>query len=251
LNVKSFPSGASVTIDGRSSGKVTPTIVLLPVGDHQITVSVPGSAWNPESRTVTVTSGTNHLSVTLLPALLAGPPGPQGQPGPPGADGIPGPPGPPGGGAQAYVAALTTCCFPIANTTIGEAAAGQVVEKSVDSAGTFLARVDAQLNNFGALYFDYHCKLQALTLPSLVGTPYSDLPGTRRDVSWRVGKDTNGNSSGATGVSISMQAPVTAGPLGVDVRMVCWGTIDSGPVYDYGSGVESAVLTLLSVDSIQ
>lgn len=147
------------------------------------------------------------------------------------------------------VASLTTCCFSIANTAVGEANAKQVLLKGTGGApGKYLARVDAQLNNFGALWFDYHCKLQSLAYPALLGTPFTDLPGTRRDVSWRTGKDGAGNNTTATGVSISMQAPVTAGAFGLDVRMVCWGTIDpAGPLYDYGFGVESAVLTLLPV----
>jgi hypothetical protein len=169
----------------------------------------------------------------------AGPPGPKGDTG---SQGIQGPVGPL---PTVLVASLTSCCFAIANTAVGEANAIQILIKGTPSSGQYLARVDAQLNNFGALWFDYHCKLQSLAFPALLGTPFSDIPGTRRDVSWRTGRDNAGNATTATGVPISMQAPVTAGPLGVQVRMVCWGTIDSsGIVYDYGLGVESAVLTL-------
>jgi hypothetical protein len=172
----------------------------------------------------------------------AGPAGPAGQKGDPGSQGIQGPVGPL---PTVLVASLTNCCFAIANTAVGEGNAKQVVIKGTASSGAFLARVDAQLNNFGALWFDYHCKLQSLTYPAFLGTPFTDIPGTRRDVSWRTGRDNAGNGTSATGVPISMQAPVTAGSFGVDVRMVCWGTIDSsGPLYDYGLGVESAVLTL-------
>ena len=146
------------------------------------------------------------------------------------------------------VASITSCCFPIANTAVGEANAKQVLLKGTPNTGKYLARVDAQLNNFGALWFDYHCKLQALNYPAILGAPFTDVPGTRRDVSWRTGKDGGGNNTSATGVSISMQAPVTAGSSGVDVKLVCWGTVDpSGPLYDYGLGVESAVLTLTPV----
>jgi len=145
------------------------------------------------------------------------------------------------------VASITSCCAGIANRF--EANAAQVLIKGTPASGKYLARVDAQLNNFNALYWDYHCKLQALNYPAILGTPFTDLPGTRRDVSWRTGKDGAGNATSATGVSISMQAPVTAGSFGVDVRMVCWGTWDgaSPPIIDYGFGVESAVLTLLPV----
>jgi hypothetical protein len=65
-------------------------------------VAVPGSGWNADSRAVTIVSGNNDLSVTLLPALTigpAGPPGPagpQGLPGPQGPNGIQGPVGPTG-----------------------------------------------------------------------------------------------------------------------------------------------------------
>jgi hypothetical protein len=105
LKVTSFPSGALVVVDGASTGKVTPMSVGLPLGDHTVTVSLPGSGWNPDTRTVTIAAGNNDLSVTLLPTLTQGPPGPQGIPGPPGpqgiqglpgAPGIQGPPGPPG-----------------------------------------------------------------------------------------------------------------------------------------------------------
>ena len=147
----------------------------------------------------------------------------------------------------------TTCCFSIADQSIGEANADEVVQVSSGSGGTYLARVDAQLNNFAALWFDYHCKLQSLTYPYaiIIGqpTPWTDIPGTRRDVSWRAGKHPDGAETSASGISISMQAAVNAGSgpfAGVDVRMVCWGTIDPEDlvVYDYGIGLESAILTL-------
>jgi hypothetical protein len=172
-----------------------------------------------------------------------GSPGPKGDTGSQGIQGIQGPVGPL---PTVLVASLTSCCVSIANTAVGEANANQVLIKGSPSPGQYLARVDAQLNNSGALWFDYHCKLQSLAYPAFLGTPFSDIPGTRRDVSWRTGRDPGtGLSTTASGLPISMQAPVTAGRLGVDVRMVCWGTIDpSGVLYDYGLGVESAVLTL-------
>jgi hypothetical protein len=147
------------------------------------------------------------------------------------------------------IASQTNCCFAIAGSAVGEANAKQVLLKGTAGAGAFLVRLDAQLNNFGALWFDYHCKLQSLSYPALLGTPFSDIPGTRRDVSWRTGKDSSGNGTSSTGVSISMQTTASAGPFGADVRMVCWGTWDgaSPPIVDYGLGVESAVLTLTPV----
>ena len=76
--------------------------VSLPVGDHDVVVSIPNSGWNPDTRTVTINSGNNDLSVTLLPMLTVGPqgpkgdPGPQGPAGPKGADGAAGAAGPQG-----------------------------------------------------------------------------------------------------------------------------------------------------------
>src|SRR5215831_701951 len=82
LKVTSFPSGAKVTVDGADTGKLTPMSVSLPVGDHSVVVSIPNSGWSPDSRTVTVNSGNNDLSVTLLPTVTTGPQGPQGPQGP-------------------------------------------------------------------------------------------------------------------------------------------------------------------------
>ena len=81
LKVTSFPSGAKVTIDGADTGKTTPMSTSLSVGDHTVVVSIPNSGWNPDTRTVTIVSGNNDLSVTLLPILTVGPPGPKGDKG--------------------------------------------------------------------------------------------------------------------------------------------------------------------------
>jgi hypothetical protein len=67
LKVTSFPSGAEVIVDGLGTGKVTPMSVALGEGEHTVTVQIPGSGWQPDTRTVTVVSGNNDLSVTLLP----------------------------------------------------------------------------------------------------------------------------------------------------------------------------------------
>lgn len=152
--------------------------------------------------------------------------------------------------AQLYVATLPPGFTSIGS--VGETNALTIINKITASPGSYLARVDAELDTYNALFFDYHCKLQAQAFPALVGSPYSDLPGTRRSVSWRTGKGASGNPTSATGVSISMQAPVTAGAFGVDVRMVCWGSVDpSAPsFYDFGGGVSSAVLTLLPVGGV-
>src|SRR5262245_17920636 len=90
LKVTSFPSGANVSVDGVNTGKVTPMSISLPVGDHNVMVFIPNSGWNADTRTVTIISGNNDLSVTLLPALSSGPQGPKGDTGPQGPKGDPG-----------------------------------------------------------------------------------------------------------------------------------------------------------------
>jgi hypothetical protein len=75
LKVTSFPTGAEVWIDGANTGKVTPMSIALAEGDHEVTVQMTGSGWNPDTRTVTIVPGNNDLSVTLLPTLTEGPPG--------------------------------------------------------------------------------------------------------------------------------------------------------------------------------
>jgi hypothetical protein len=91
LKVTSYPSGADVTIDGVYTGKVTPMSESLSIGTHVVEVSVPTSGWNPDTRTVTIVSGNNDLSVTLLPTLTTGPTGATGQTGAPGPAGSQGP----------------------------------------------------------------------------------------------------------------------------------------------------------------
>lgn len=87
LKVTSYPSGANVFVDGNDTGKTTPMSISLSVGTHTVSVSVPSPGWNPDVRTVTIVSGNNDLSVTLLPVLTTGPQGPQGPQGPAGAQG--------------------------------------------------------------------------------------------------------------------------------------------------------------------
>ncbi len=108
LKVTSFPSGASVSVDGVDTGKVTPMSVSVAVGAHTVMVSIPNSGWNSDTRTFVVVAGNNDLSVTLLPNLAAGSKGDPGPPGPAGpagatgatgdagAAGAPGPAGPQG-----------------------------------------------------------------------------------------------------------------------------------------------------------
>ncbi len=96
LKVTSFPTGASVSVDGADTGKVTPMSISVAVGTHTVVVSIPNSGWNSDTRTVEVVSGNNDLSVTLLPNLAIGPIGPPGPKGDAGATGPAGPAGPAG-----------------------------------------------------------------------------------------------------------------------------------------------------------
>jgi hypothetical protein len=99
LKVTSFPSGAQVLVGGVDTGKVTPMSISLPEGEHTVTVQIPNSGWNPDTRVVTIVAGNNDLSVTLLPVLTVGPqgpPGPQGETGPTGSQGPQGTQGPQG-----------------------------------------------------------------------------------------------------------------------------------------------------------
>jgi hypothetical protein len=93
LKVTSFPSGAQVLVDGANTGKVTPMSVSLPEGEHAVLVQIPGTGWNPDTRTVTIVSGNNDLSVTLLPLITQGVQGPKGDKGDPGVAGPRGDPG--------------------------------------------------------------------------------------------------------------------------------------------------------------
>jgi DNA-binding beta-propeller fold protein YncE len=94
LKVTSFPSGANVAVDGVNSGKITPMNISLPAGAHTVTVSIPNSGWNTDSRLIVIDSAmTTDLSVTLLPSVAAGPPGPKGDKGDTGPQGPTGPEG--------------------------------------------------------------------------------------------------------------------------------------------------------------
>lgn len=130
LKVTSFPTGADVSIDGTDTGKLTPMSTSLAVGDHTVVVSIPNSGWNPDTRTVTIVSGNNDLSVTLLPIVTVGPQGPQGpagSPGQPGQPGSPGQQGPPGIGLPLIPNFLSdpangmTITGPFANSNVPQA----------------------------------------------------------------------------------------------------------------------------------
>ena len=93
LKVTSFPSGAHVSIDGTDTRELTPMRTDLRIGKHQVTVFVPESGWNSETRTIEIVSGPNELNLTLLPLLTVGPQGPMGLRGAPGPVGPQGPQG--------------------------------------------------------------------------------------------------------------------------------------------------------------
>jgi hypothetical protein len=179
--------------------------------------------------------------------------GPQGSDGPAGSEGSVGPQGPIG--PQGPVGPLPTVYTAILGpggagiTESTEAAASTVVTEYVPVGGAYLVRLDAELDTTGALYFEYHCKLQGFAYPAIFGTPFTDLPGTTRTVSWRLGREVSG---AGTPVSISMQGTFVGGALGADIRMVCWGTRDGAnpPILDYGYGVASAVLAVERVGAV-
>jgi type VI secretion system VgrG family protein len=72
LKVSSFPSGAEVLVDGVSTGRETPALLLLSTGAHDVAVRRVGSDWEPQTRAITITRGRNDLDVTLVPVLTEG-----------------------------------------------------------------------------------------------------------------------------------------------------------------------------------
>ena len=98
--IDSFPPGASVSVDGIDTGKVTPMELRgVAPGSHKITVSAPGYSTTAQTaivldkNPVTGAARDTHLNFVLLPPMVQGP---QGVPGPPGQTTyvpIPGPPG--------------------------------------------------------------------------------------------------------------------------------------------------------------
>ena len=129
-----------------------------------------------------------------------------------------------------------------------EATAATILNKYVPSSGSHLVRLDAEIDTTYAISYTYRCKLQSLAYPALVGTPWSDVAGSTRTVSWRLGREFSGLG---TPISISMQGTVTGGSLGADVRLVCWGAWDgSTQVVDPGIGLTSAVLVIELVGGV-
>jgi Collagen triple helix repeat (20 copies) len=106
LSINSFPSGATVTIDGvlqtdkdHDDVKTTPLNVNLKLGLHIIGTALGDTGWVADTRTINITKADNDLTITLLPRLTVGPQGPAGAAGlqgPQGAQGSTGSQGPTG-----------------------------------------------------------------------------------------------------------------------------------------------------------
>lgn len=102
LKVTSFPSGASITVDGKAVVNTTPASIPIAIGTHTVVVALNDAGWLPSTQTVKITKvGPYSLAVTLLPVLTIGPQGPAGAAGPQGPTGATGSQGPAGAaGAQ-------------------------------------------------------------------------------------------------------------------------------------------------------
>jgi hypothetical protein len=104
--------------------KVTPMSISLSEGEHSVTVRLPNSDWNADTRTVTIVTGNNDLSVTLLPVLMAGPPGMRGDKGDKGDKGDTGNTGPPGEPGSLALAGLMC---PSGMFVVGFSTSGQML----------------------------------------------------------------------------------------------------------------------------
>src|ERR1700681_3831156 len=74
LSINSFPSGATVTIDGvlqtdkdHDDVKTTPLNVNLKLGPHTVGTALGDSGWVADTRTINITKADNDLTITLLP----------------------------------------------------------------------------------------------------------------------------------------------------------------------------------------
>ena len=68
LLVRSVPSGASLTIDGRTHGPTPATVRDLPLGTHTLLVSHPGYAPHTEKLTLTAAQPARNVTIELKPA---------------------------------------------------------------------------------------------------------------------------------------------------------------------------------------
>jgi hypothetical protein len=100
IEVNSFPRHAGILLDGVPTGETTPATLEVAAGSHEITVSAPGTGWQPSTAGLSLAPRSRQeLFFTLLPVLTQGPKGdqgPQGAAGLPGANGAPGADGAPG-----------------------------------------------------------------------------------------------------------------------------------------------------------
>lgn len=222
LKVTSFPSGANVSVDGVDTGKLTPMSVSLPVGDHGVVVSIPNSGWNPDTRTVTIVSGNNDLSVTLLPMLTVGPPGPQGPVGPTGPQGPSGPTGATGPqGPQGPAGPPATGDISVGNisasgdiTSVGNiSASGDVLARNVAVPGTGTVAAHKYL------FVGHSTTISTLDLEDTIsvnqgsmlfpadGTATSTTGVGSRAVTWKASK-WNSSTGSPQDVSFSIQTDV-------------------------------------------
>jgi len=113
--ITSFPTTASISIDGKATGQSTPAMFNLSTGTHTVLISVPSGGWVSKTSTVTVKMGFNSLDVSMEPNVTSGPAGPTGPAGPAGPTGptgamglsITGPAGPAGATGPAGPAGAT------------------------------------------------------------------------------------------------------------------------------------------------
>lgn len=177
LKVSSFPSGAQVIVDGVNTGKITPMNVSLPEGDHVVTVQIPGSGWSADTRTVTIVTGNNDLSVTLLPIPTPGPQGPKGDKGDTGDQGIQGPQGIPGTDGTNGTRAAGPCFdnanryVDCGNGTVTDTVTGLIWLKD---AGCLGDRAFAAANQAAAALEDGRCGLTDHSSPGDWRLPTSD-----------------------------------------------------------------------------
>lgn len=222
LKVSSFPSGAQVVVDGVNTGKVTPMNVSLPEGDHVVTVQIPGSGWSPDTRTVTIVSGNNDLSVTLLPIPTPGPPGPkgdQGDQGIQGPQGIPGTNGTNGTRADGPCFDNTNRYVDCGNGTVTDTVTGLIWLKQSDCLGTNLW---AAANHAAAAVKDGDC-----------GLTDNSSPGD-----WRLPTKDEWNATIARAVALGCTNSGAGGPpaLTNDAGAACYGTGTASSLAGVGGG---------------
>ncbi len=96
LDVRTFPPGARVRLDGQGGFERTPVVIdNVSEGTHLVRI-VGGEGWQRIDQSIDVLPGRNVLSIVLVPENGAGPQGPPGAPGPQGPTGDPGLLGPEG-----------------------------------------------------------------------------------------------------------------------------------------------------------